>query len=328
MPLDEKRAKKLALFCGVQENRVFSAPDAPSIYEVPLTFEDQHLSDAVLDYFHMKAKAWDKSSWQEMVDMIHNNREEVVIGIVGKYFATGDYNLEDAYASVIESIKHAAWHAGLKPVIKWINAESVEKDATILDGLDGIIVPGGFGERGVEGKIRAVQYARENKVPYLGLCYGLHMAVIEFGRHVLGMSDAQTTEINPDSTHPVIHIMPDQEKKLLKKDYGASMRLGAWECALKDGSIVRQAYGQDLISERHRHRYEVNNEFVDQFEKSGFIVSGTSPDGKLVEIMELKKSLHPFFVGVQFHPEMKSRPLQPHPLFYGLVTAAKSGKRA
>ena len=326
--LDKRRLSKIAIACGIQENEVFSAVDVSSIYAVPVNFEDQKLTDAILAKFNIEKPAWDPTAWQSLLYNIEHNTEEVRIGIVGKYIMTGDYNLEDAYVSVVESIKHAAWQTGKKAVIDWINAEDLIIDIKSLEKLDGIIVPGGFGERGVEGKVLAAKYAREHGIPYLGLCYGMQIAVIEFARDVCGMENANTTEIDNKTPYPVIHVMPEQEKKLLAQDYGGTMRLGKWDCRLKKGSIVYKAYGsKEIVSERHRHRYECNNEYIAILKKNGLTVSGTSLDGKLVEIIELPKKIHPFFVGVQFHPEFTSRPLRPQPLFKEFIMQA-SKRRA
>ena len=248
-------------------------------------------------------------------------KKEVNIAVVGKYFSTGNYHLSDVYVSIIEALKAASWQNKVKPVLHWIDSEKIEKQGTeLLANMDGIVITQGFGKRGIEGMISAITYARENLVPYLGLCYGMQMATIEFARNVLKLKNAHTMEVDDDTPHPVINLMPDQEKKLLKKDYGASMRLGAWACVLKPGSRAEKAYGSRKIEERHRHRYEFNNKYRKQFEAAGFIFSGTSPDGHLVEIIELAD--HPFFVGVQFHPEFKSRPLNPGPLFREFIKAS------
>jgi len=319
-PLDQNRIKKLAISTGLEPEDIISAPDVDSIYKVPLGFEDQNLTARLLSKLGLKKEEKDLKQWREFVAKIDKASKKVKIAIVGKYFATGDYTLADSYISVIEAIKHASWIQGLKPEVHWVDAGKVEKNPEILKGYQGIIVPGGFGSRDIEGKIITIKYARENQIPYFGLCYGMQLATVEFARNVLGYKDANTTEIDPETAHPVIHIMPDQEKKLLERNYGATMRLGAWDCVLKNGSKSRELYGKSDISERHRHRYEFNNEFRVELEKQGFSVAGTSPDGKLVEVIELKN--HPFFVGTQFHPELKSRPLDPHPLFVGFVKAA------
>ena len=328
-PIDEPRKRKLALFCNVQPDHIISAPDVDVVYEVPLNFEKENLSDKILKQFGIKAKKQDMKEWRKLVATAKSQLPPVRIGIVGKYFETGDFILPDAYISVIESLKYAAWHNKRKPMIEWINSDVFEKDKQKLKELkkfDCLVVPGGFGSRGVEGKIAAIRYARENKIPYLGLCYGMQLATIEFARHVCGLKDANTTEINPKTHSPVIHIMPEQAAKLAQKQYGNTMRLGAYPCKLKEGTLASRLYGEKKIFERHRHRYEFNNDFREVMEKKGLVFSGTSPDGKLVEIIELPKKLHPFFVGVQFHPEFLSRPLRPHPLFFGLVKAGLGKK--
>lgn len=321
-PLDEPRKRKISLFCSVDKRDVISAPDIDSIYEVPINFEKEQLGQRILSKFYMRARQKDLVEWRKLVKTIKTVKDEVHVGIVGKYFTTGDFVLSDAYISVIEAIKHAAWANNRKPALSWLNSEEYEKDPSKLKELkqlDGVIVPGGFGSRGVEGKIKAIQYCRENKIPYFGLCYGMQMAVVEFARSVCGLADANTTEINPKTTNPVIHIMEDQSDLVKNKKYGGTMRLGAYPCVLHKKSISYKAYGQRNISERHRHRYEFNNAYREQFEKSGMVLAGTSPDNRLVEIIEVKD--HPFFVGAQFHPEFKSRPLKPHPLFKEFISA-------
>jgi CTP synthase len=263
--------------------------------------------------------------WREMVDRIKASTETVKIGIAGKYFATGSYVLADSYISVIEAVKHAASAQGKKAVIEWLNVEEFEKDPAQLSRLSefgGIIVPGGFGDRGVEGKISVIKYCRENKIPYLGICYGMQLAVVEYARNVLGLSDASTTEVNPNTTNPVIDILPEQKELLAKKQYGASMRLGNYPAILKEGTIIQKQYGESEVVERHRHRYEVNPDYIERIEKAGMVFSGTSPSRKLMEFIELPKTSHPYFVGTQAHPELLSRPLRPHPLFVGLIEAA------
>lgn len=323
-PLDDSRRKKLSIFCALEPEDIISAPDVKNVYEVPLNYEEGNLTDRILKKLGLKRKSKGLADWAKFVKKASNAEKIVKIGIVGKYFATGDYTLADSYISVIEAIKHAAWTQNLKPEIHWVDSGKVEKDPSILNDYQGIIVPGGFGARDIEGKIVAIRYCRENKIPYFGLCYGMQLATVEFARNVLGLADANSTEINPKTKHPVIHIMPDQEKKLLTKDYGGTMRLGAWECVLVSGTKARALYGKARVSERHRHRYEFNNDFKKELVKAGIVIAGTSPDGKLVEVIELKD--HPFFVGTQFHPELKSRPLDPHPLFMGFVQAASEVK--
>lgn len=323
-PLDEPRRKKLALFCGVQERDVISAPDVASIYQVPLNFERQGLAQRILEKLDIRVRGKrDLRAWQAMVRTSEHAKRTVRIGVIGKYFSTGNFVLSDVYLSVIEAVKHAAWFNKAKPELLWLNSEAYEKDPALLkelDDLDGVIIPGGFGSRAVEGKIAAIQYVRTHKIPYLGLCYGMQLAVVEFARHVCGMKAANTAEIKPDVLQPVIDIMPEQKKMLTSKKYGGTMRLGAYPCVLHPRSRSRLAYGQRLISERHRHRYEVNNKYRSVFEKKGLLVAGASPDKQLVEIIELPN--HPFFVGTQFHPEFKSRPLAPHPLFREFIRAA------
>lgn len=322
--LDQNRIKKLSISTGLEPEYIISAPDVDSIYKVPVGFEDQGLTKKLLGKLKVNEKNADLKQWQGFVSKIDSSKGSVKIAIVGKYFATGDYTLADSYISVIEAIKHASWNQGLKPEISWVDAGKVLANPKILDGYQGIIVPGGFGSRDIEGKIVTIKYARENKIPYFGLCYGMQLATVEFARNVLGLESANTTEVDPKTKYPIIHIMPDQEKKLLKREYGATMRLGAWDCVLKEGSEARRLYGKKDISERHRHRYEFNNDYRQQIEKVGMQIVGTSPDGKLVEVIELKD--HPFFVGTQFHPELKSRPLDPHPLFVGFIKAASKIK--
>lgn len=323
-PLDQSRIKKLAISTGLDPEYIISAPDVKNVYSVPLKFEDQGLTDRILGKLGLKRKQTDLKEWRAFVESSEKATKPVKIGIVGKYFTTGDFTLMDSYISVIEAIKHAAYKIGVSPEITWIDAAKLEENPEQLSKFDGIIVPGGFGSRDVEGKIRAVQYVRENKIPYLGLCYGMQLASIEFARNVLGLKDAHTTEVDEKTKHAVIHIMPDQVKKMLERDYGASMRLGAWDCVLREGSKVRKLYGKGETSERHRHRYEFNNDYRADFEKNGFKIVGTSPDGKLVEVIELED--HPFFAGSQFHPELKSRPLNPHPMFLGFIEAASKTK--
>ncbi len=325
--LDAPRREKLSRFCGVPENHIITAANAKSIYEVPMLFEAQHFADTMLKSFKMKAPAADLTPWSKLVERISTVKDEVRIGVIGKYFSTGDFTLSDAYISVLEAIKHAAWATGQKPVIEWLNSEAYETDSSLLkelDGYAGILIPGGFGSRGVEGKIAAIKYARKNNIPYFGICYGMQCAVIEFARTELGYADANTTEINPKSKHPVVHLMKDQTKKLKDAGLGGTLRLGSYPCDLMPGTQSRTAYNAISISERHRHRYEFNNDYRAELEAAGLVIAGTSPDNRLVEIVEVKN--HPFFVGVQFHPEFQSRPLSPHPLFVGFLKAAKERK--
>ena len=323
--LDKKRKEKIAMFCNVPEKYVISAPDIESVYEVPINFERDDLSRLILKKLNLSSKKTDLKKWHELVNNIKNSKGKVKIGIVGKYFGTGDFILSDAYISVIEAIKHAAYKNGVKPEIGWINSELFEKEPEKIDSLkeyDGIIIPGGFGSRGVEGKIKAIGYLRENKIPFLGLCYGMQLAVIEYARNVLGLKDANTTEINRDTKSPVIDIMPEQKKNLVDKNYGATMRLGAYPANLKKGTIAYGAYGKGKISERHRHRWEVNPEYIEKLKEKGLVFSGKSPSGALMEITELPRNVHPFFLGTQFHPELKSNPIDAHPLFLEFIRSA------
>jgi CTP synthase len=325
--LDKKRKAKIAFNCNLSEEKVISAPDIESIYEIPINFEKDDLGNLILNKLKIRSRKKDLRSWRCLVKNIKESERMVKIGIVGKYFSTGAFILTDAYISVIEAIKHAAYYFNRKPVIEWLNAEEqVSKNLNKLKEYDGIIVPGGFGGRGIEGKIKAIRYCREHKIPFLGLCYGMQLVVVEFARNVANLKNANTTEVDPETPHPVIDILPEQKKNLAKKDYGATMRLGAYPAVLKKGTVAYASYKEHLISERHRHRYEVNPEYIKILEKKGIIFSGFSPNRRLMEIMELPRKKHPFFVATQFHPEFKSRPLVPHPLFREFIKAAISKK--
>ena len=321
--LDKPRLEKLAIFCGVKPDNCISAPDVPSIYQIPLTLEEQNLGNKLLKIFKLKSRTTNLKPWRDFVNRIDSSTREVKIAVVGKYFGTGNYTLADSYHSVIEAIKHAAWFHKVKPVLEWIDSEEFEANDHAVEKLknyDGIIVPGGFGTRGIEGIIRTIQFAREHKKPYLGLCYGMQLATIEFARNVLGKKQAHTVEVNPKTPDPIIHINPVQAKNVKTNRYGGTMRLGAYDCALRHGTKTALAYGTDFISERHRHRYEFNNDYREELDKAGLEVVGINPETDLVEIVEL--SGHPFFVGTQFHPEFKSRPMRPHPLFRDFMRAA------
>lgn len=323
IPLDEPRKKKISIFCNVDLKNVISAPDISSIYEAPLNYEKENLGKCILEKFGMKSRKQDMKEWKRLVSAIKNAKKTVKIGIVGKYFDTGNFVLADSYISVIEAVKHASWANNAKPEFVWLSSESYEKNRSKtaeLKNFDGIIVPGGFGSRGVEGKIKAIEYCRKNKIPYLGLCFGLQLAVVEFARNVCKMTNAHSTEIIKNTKYPVIDVMPEQKALLKEKKYGGTMRLGKYSCQIKKGTLAHKLYLQSLIFERHRHRYEVNNNFRKQLEGCGLIVSGINPDRDLVEIIELRD--HPFFIASQFHPEFKSRPLDPHPLFKGFIKAA------
>ncbi|MEK7588925.1 MAG: CTP synthase [Patescibacteria group bacterium] len=325
--LDEKRKEKLALSCSVFADRIISAPDVESVYDIPLNFEKEGLSEKVCKTLGIKNKKSDEklwSKWKAFVRHAHNGEKTVKIAVIGKYFETGDFVLSDSYLSVIEAIKYSSYAEGRKPVISWLNAVDFEKDKNKLKELkkyDGVIVPGGFGSRGVEGKLNVVKYARENKIPYFGLCYGMQMMVIEYARNVLGYKDANTREVDPKSKHIVIDIMESQKEILKNNSYGGTMRLGEYKAVLADGSIAKNAYGEKEIIERHRHRYEVSTEYIKELEEKGLVFSGKSPNGMLMEIAELPKKEHPFFLGAQFHPEFLAHPTSPHPLFTAFVKA-------
>ncbi|MBW3632588.1 MAG: CTP synthase [Chloroflexi bacterium] len=312
-PIPEDVKEKIALFCDVDRDAVISMPTADTIYEVPLILEESGLGAYLARELGLPREA-DLSEWRHLVDQIRRPRRPLRIAIVGKYV-----ELPDAYMSVLESLTHAGlWH-NVEPEIVWVNAETVSPDelASTLRTVSGVVVPGGFGARGTEGKVAASRWARENRIPYLGLCYGLHMAVIDVARNVLGLGRANSTEIDPNTPYPVIDLMPDQKDV----EMGGTMRLGMWPCRLQPGTKTAAAYAVPEVSERHRHRFEVNNSFRGRLADAGFIVSGASPDGQLAEIMELED--HPFFVGVQFHPEFRSRPTNPHPLFRDFIAVAK-----
>lgn len=324
VPLDKPRKEKLSFALNLRDEDIISAPDVKSIYEVPLNFEKDKLGDIILKKLGLEKQKTDLEDWRKLVEVIHQaDKPPVHIGIVGKYFATGSFSLSDSYISVIEALKHAAWREGREPRLTWLDAEDYEKNPEALEDLrkfDGIVVPGGFGTRGIEGKIKVAEFCRTQKIPYFGLCYGLHMLVIEFARNVAGMKDAHTEEINPQTPYPVIHILPEQKKLLAEKNYGGSMRLGAYDCELKEGTTAGTAYNSKMVKERHRHRYEVNSELLPQLVEKGLVVSGVNPERNLVEIAEIKD--HPFFLGTQFHPELISRPLNPHPLFVKFIQAS------
>ncbi len=328
VPLDDRRKEKIANQCNILPQNVISAPDVESIYDVPLNFEKDKISDVLIKELGLKAKtkSADLKAWKTFVNKTKKVSKTVDIAIVGKYFNTGDFVLSDAYISVIEAIKYSAYYAGVKPKLHWLSAKDFEDKPKATKDLlkyDGIIVPGGFGQTGIEGKIKVIKFVRENKIPYFGLCYGMQLMVIEYARHVAGLKGANTREIDPKAKHLVINLMEEQIEKLKNKDFGGTMRLGAYPAFLKKGTIARKAYKAELVHERHRHRYEVNSEYMEILEKAGLIFSGTSPDGKLMEIAELPQNEHPFFLGTQFHPELKARPLDPHPLFNAFVKAVK-----
>lgn len=328
--LDKKRKGKIAASCSISAEGVISAPDIESIYDVPINFEKDKLGDRIFSILGIGThRTGNLRNWKRFVGKTKSVKKPIRIAVVGKYFDVGDFLLRDAYISVIEALKISAYHAGRKPEIAWLNAEDYEKDTRKLHRLsryDGILVPGGFGARSALGKIKAIRFAREKKIPFLGLCYGMQLAVVEFARTVCGLEDAHTTEVDPKTPHPVILILPEQRENIRQQRYGATMRLGSYPAFLKKGTGARRFYHKELIEERHRHRYEVNPEYIERLEGGGIVFSGVSPNRKLMEIIELPRSLHPFFVGTQFHPEFQSRPLAPHPLFDAFIKAA-TGKK-
>lgn len=341
-PLDQRRKEKIATACNIRPERVISAPDIESIYDVPINFDHDKLGDLLIEALELPARKtlpafneWKKFARGVKTLRAAGPEKEVHIAVVGKYFNTGDFILTDSYLSVLEAIKFSAYANGVKAVISTVNARDFEvksPDYSALDKFDGVIVPGGFGETGIEGKLNVIRYIRENNIPYFGLCYGMQLMTIEYARNILGLAGAQTAEINPQAPHVIIDIMPDQKKKIAEGNYGGSMRLGTYTAKLTKGTIAEEAYGAKSVEERHRHRYEVSPAYVERLEKSGLVFSGKSPDGTLMEIAELPKGTgkgeHPFFLGTQFHPELLARPLAPHPLFTAFVKAAKQRHKA
>ncbi|MDD3531387.1 MAG: CTP synthase [Candidatus Pacebacteria bacterium] len=329
--IDEKRKEKLSIACNVRRDHIIAAPDINSIYEAPLNFEKDKFGEALADVLKLSGKKKASlAAWSRFVKAATNKKSpEVHIAVIGKYFDTGNFVLSDAYLSVIEALKFSAAKLGRRPVLTWINSKGFEKGEPIakLKKFDGIVVPGGFGESGIEGIIKAIKFARENKIPYLGLCYGMQLMVIEYARNVVGLKNAHTTEIQKNSEDPVVDVMLEQKKHLADNKYGGTMRLGSYPAYLKKGTVARAAYKKELIDERHRHRYEINPSYVKKLEEAGLVFSGTSPDGVLMEIAELPKKTHPFMLATQFHPELQARPLTPHPLFTEFLRAALACKK-
>ena len=318
--IDDKRREKLAIFCNIEKEAAIAAPDVDNVYEVPVNFIKDKLDLKILKRLGLTPKREDLREWTAFVNKTKRLRKTVKIGIVGKYFGSGDFTLADSYISVIESLKFASWANNVKPELTWLDSRRYEKDKSAVKELkkyDGILIPGGFGIRGTEGKIKVIRFCREHKIPYFGLCFGLQLAVIEFARNVCGLKEATSTEFVKDAKVPVIDVMPDQKALMKEKRYGGTMRLGAYPCKVKKGTLAFRAYGTENISERHRHRYEINNEYRELLESHGMVMSGINPKRDLVEIAELKE--HPFFLGTQFHPEFQSRPMRPHPLFYEFI---------
>lgn len=325
VPIDEVRKNKIALFCSVPKDHVISSPDVDFIYEIPVNYDNEKLAEKILSTFKMPVKVKDLKQWRKEVDRIKAIDKKLKIGIVGKYFNSGSFVLADSYISVIESVKQACWSNGYKADIEWISSEEFEQDPKSINKLremDGVIIPGGFGSRGIEGKIMAVEFLRKNKIPLLGICYGMQIICIEFARNICGLKEANTTEIDQKTKYPVIDIMPEQKKNLRDKNFGATMRLGAYPAEIKAGTVAYGAYKAKQISERHRHRWEVNPEYIKKLEEKGLVFSAQSPDGRLMEIAELPKEKHPFFLGTQFHPEFKTRFMKPHPVFNAFIKAS------
>lgn len=337
-PVDERRRARFALFCNVDPENIINNPDVKSVYEIPLQFVAQKFDEKILAELDLPIhQLTTMDAWNTMVERITTKKtSHITIAIVGKYFSTGEYELRDSYAALLDAIDHAAWANEVDVKTKWIQAERLEKgELKELEGVDGIIVPIGWGARGVEGKIAAVEYARVNKIPYLGLCYGMQLAVVEFARHVLHLEDAHTEECNPETPHPVIHMISGQKEMLERRAYGGTMRLGRWECKVKPGTQADTSYtnhqgysdeAKKIVGERHRHRYEFNDAYTKQLEDAGLVIAGRSAVENLVEVVELPKSVHPFFVGTQYHPEYRSTPLVPHPLFVDFVASCLQGK--
>ncbi|MTI53298.1 CTP synthase [Geosporobacter ferrireducens] len=318
-PLSDEVKEKIGLFCNLDSNNVVQNMDAESLYEVPLMLEKEGLADMVCERLEIQCGPVDLTEWIETVEKERNAKDTVKIALVGKYV-----ELHDAYLSVAEALKHAGIANGVKVDIDWVHSEDVTEEnvAEYLKNAEGILIPGGFGDRGIDGKIAAIRYARVNKIPMFGICLGMQLAVVEFARNVAGLKGAHSSELNPDTPYPVIDLMPDQKDI---ENMGGTMRLGIYPCKIYNGTKAEDAYGEDLIYERHRHRYEVNNQFRDQLQAAGLIISGISPDERLVEIVELPD--HPWFVAGQFHPEFKSRPTRPHPLFRNFIKASYENKK-
>ncbi|MGB9680984.1 MAG: CTP synthase [Minisyncoccia bacterium] len=340
-PLDDLRKRKLSIFCNLEEQDIISAPDVNSIYEVPLNFEKDNLGNRILKKFNLRNRKSDLKDWEKLVKKIQKPKDKVRIGIIGKYFKTGHFTLLDSYISVLEAIKHASYYFSLKPEIIWLDSELYEKNSSQLKkdlkNINGVIIPGGFGQRGILGKIKAINYLRETHIPFLGLCLGMQLAIVEFAQNVLKLKNAHSTEFNPNTPNPVIDLMESQKKILKKRLYGGTMRLGAYECEIFKNTKSYKIYkkypfpekkvlknGNLLILERHRHRYEFNNYYLKIFQEKGLVFSGINPQQQLVELIELPS--HPFYIASQFHPEFKSRPLRPHPLFLEFIKTSYERK--
>ncbi len=327
--VDQRRRNRLAMFCSVEVDFVINNPDEKIIYEVPLTLAKQNFDQKILKVMGLPLKKLNIQNWRNFVQKAKSAKKEVQITIVGKYFATGDYQLRDSYAALFDALDHAGWYLGIKIKSNWINAEKIdEQRLKSLKSLNGLIVPIGWGERGVEGMITAIKFAREQKIPYLGLCYGMQLAAVEFARNAAKLKGANSTEVDPQTKYPIIHTIPSQNDILKRRAYGGTMRLGRWDCRIKKDTISFAAYQEfkwfkslkeNIVSERHRHRYEFNEAYAKALTDYGLVISGRSVVENLAEIIELPNTIHPFFVGTQFHPEYKSRPLSPHPLFVAFL---------
>lgn len=333
--IDKRRRERLAMFCNVDAENVISNPDEDTPYAVPVTFEDQQFAQKILAMFGMPSETKpDLSEWNSMLERVRESKKKPIeVAIVGKYFGTGDYELRDSYAALMDALDHAGWAQGVRVKTRWINSQKIEKGEPVeklLEGVSGVIVPIGWGARGVEGMLKAIQFAREHKVPYLGLCYGMQLATVEYARNVLHLTGANTTEVDEQTPYPIIHMNPMQEENRKRRAYGGTMRLGRWECKVKPGTIADKSYtefhgyhnpSEKTVWERHRHRYEFNDEYAKQLEDAGLIFSGRSIVENLAEVIELPEDVHPFFLGTQHHPEYRSSPLIPHPLFQSYVRA-------
>ncbi len=317
-PVPSEMKDKIALFCDIRKEAVIEARDADTLYQVPLDLQAQNLDQIVCDHLKLNPGKANMDEWNALVDRVNHLSKKVRIALVGKYV-----ELQDAYLSVAEALRHAGYNVDADIDIKWVYSEQVTAAnvAELLQDVDGVLVPGGFGDRGIEGKIEATRYARENKIPFLGICLGMQLASVEFARTVLGLDGANSAELNPETPYPIIDLLPEQKDV---EDLGGTLRLGLYPCKLQEGTVARTAYGEEVIYERHRHRYEFNNEYREKMEQAGFIFSGTSPDGRLVEIIEVAN--HPFFVASQFHPEFVSRPTRPQPLFREFIRASLEGQ--
>lgn len=329
--LDKRRRDRFAIFCNMHAEDIISNPDLKTVYEIPLVLSEQKFETRIMEKLGLPVKKTDLTDWKKMVEKVLAKKDKkVTIAIVGKYFGTGEYQIKDSYAALFDALSHAAFEKGVEVETKWVNAEEVEKKGieNVIGNPDGIIVPIGWGERGVEGKITAASYARKKKIPYLGLCYGMQLACVAFARDILGLKDAHTYECDPKTKNPVISLIPQQKELMERRAYGGTMRLGKWDAIVKKGTRAFEIYkkyndfideSKGLTSERHRHRYEFNNKYAEDFEKKGLVISGRSVLENLVELIELPKSEHPFYFGTQGHPEYKSRPLRPHPIFLEFI---------